>query len=283
MELAVSRAEQTQEDLQHRMFTYNEKHPVHVIWWRGRNWWIAQEICDVLEIKQASRAVKDLDYDADYVKVTEASDLKSLANLLGLSPMTRHIILLTESGLYGLIMQSRKPEARIFQAWVRQIVLPALSPIGLKKPADPSNGQLLDVIELMVRQMRGQQQAIHNLNTRLDNAATRFKTLETRVNTADTLKLGGTLRQQIVEAINHYVSKSGKPYNEAYKLFYREVAKFLNTNLGYHRKKYFGNRKVSLLDVMEKLDETGFKGGHFMKEGRRIALKMVDEILKRNN
>ncbi len=38
--------------------------------------------------------------------------------------------IVTESGLYDLILQSRKPEAREFKAWVTGTVLPAIRKDG---------------------------------------------------------------------------------------------------------------------------------------------------------
>ncbi|ADZ65369.1 BRO family protein [Brucella melitensis] len=37
----------------------------------------------------------------------------------------------SESGLYKLIMRSRKPEAKKFQNWVTQVVLPAIRKDGM--------------------------------------------------------------------------------------------------------------------------------------------------------
>lgn len=38
--------------------------------------------------------------------------------------------LMTESGLYKVLFQSRKPEARAFQDWVTRVVLPAIRKDG---------------------------------------------------------------------------------------------------------------------------------------------------------
>ena len=39
--------------------------------------------------------------------------------------------LITESGLYGLILRSRKPEARAFSRWVTKEVLPSIRRNGV--------------------------------------------------------------------------------------------------------------------------------------------------------
>ncbi|EEW80532.1 LOW QUALITY PROTEIN: BRO family protein, partial [Brucella abortus bv. 4 str. 292] len=41
------------------------------------------------------------------------------------------LLSVSESGLYKLIMRSRKPEAKKFQNWVTQVVLPAIRKDGM--------------------------------------------------------------------------------------------------------------------------------------------------------
>ncbi|MRN49161.1 BRO family protein [Brucella sp. 10RB9214] len=51
------------------------------------------------------------------------------AHLRGLKEVAARaygVSLVSESGLYKLIMRSRKPEAKKFQNWVTQVVLPAI-------------------------------------------------------------------------------------------------------------------------------------------------------------
>lgn len=42
----------------------------------------------------------------------------------------RDVNLISESGLYKLVMRSDKPEAKGFQAWVTEVVLPAIRKDG---------------------------------------------------------------------------------------------------------------------------------------------------------
>ncbi len=43
---------------------------------------------------------------------------------------TTRMVIISESGLYKLIMRSDKPEARAFQNWVTQVVLPSIRKDG---------------------------------------------------------------------------------------------------------------------------------------------------------
>lgn len=80
-------------------------------------WWVAKDVCSVLEISNTTDALKRLDND----EVTRF-------NLGGLSGESNVI---NESGLYSLIMSSRKPEAKGFKKWVTSSVLPSIRKNGM--------------------------------------------------------------------------------------------------------------------------------------------------------
>jgi len=71
-------------------------------------WFIAHEVTSILGFGQAANAVRYLD-----------DDEKSLLSCrqLGLKP-GREMLIINESGLYALIMRSRRPEAHAFRKWV---------------------------------------------------------------------------------------------------------------------------------------------------------------------
>jgi anti-repressor protein len=73
-------------------------------------------VCDVLALTDVSMTLQPLD-----------DDEKAKFNL-GLPGREPSII--SESGLYALIMRSRKPEAKTFRKWVTSVVLPAIRRTG---------------------------------------------------------------------------------------------------------------------------------------------------------
>ena len=79
-------------------------------------WFIAKDVCKLLDIKNTTVAVGRLDQD----EVTKF-------NLGGLQG---EVNLVNESGLYELIFASRKAEAKTFKKWVKQEVLPAVRKHG---------------------------------------------------------------------------------------------------------------------------------------------------------
>ena len=82
----------------------------------GEPWWIAADVCAVLDLGNPTMALQRLD-----------GDEKSTLNSTEGGP-NRNII--NESGLYSLILGSRKPEAKAFRKWVTSEVLPQIRKTG---------------------------------------------------------------------------------------------------------------------------------------------------------
>lgn len=90
----------------------------------GRPWFVGADVCKILSMSQPSTAYKRLDEDEKYALVSNKGIL--------LDDMGRaqSFVVISESGLYALIMGSRKPEARPFQKWVTNEVLPSIRENG---------------------------------------------------------------------------------------------------------------------------------------------------------
>jgi prophage antirepressor-like protein len=121
----------------------------------GEPWFVARDVCDVLGIERAADAVRRLDED-EYQQV--AATTVSTAARPGVGPQTLTVV--NESGLYSLVLGSRKPEAREFKRWVTREVLPSIRKTGsYVAPAMSA----LDAIQAMVDQLRVQDAAIREL------------------------------------------------------------------------------------------------------------------------
>jgi anti-repressor protein len=84
----------------------------------GEPWFIADEVCEILELSNTSQSVGRLDDD------------EKLIYTLYMSGQNREVLLINESGLYSLIMTSRKPKAKEFKKWVTAEVLPSIRKTG---------------------------------------------------------------------------------------------------------------------------------------------------------
>lgn len=85
----------------------------------GRPWLIAKEVCDILGLEPRD-SVRYLDDDEkSYVS----------RNRIGLAP-GKPMFIINESGLYNLVLKSRKPEAKAFRKWITSEVLPQIRKTG---------------------------------------------------------------------------------------------------------------------------------------------------------
>lgn len=100
-----------------KLFNYKEN-PIRTVDINGTLWFIAKDICSVLDLGNVSQSLTRLDEDEkSTIILNEGSGnpVKTVVN---------------EPGLYSLIMTSRKPEAREFKRWIRHEVLPSIRKHG---------------------------------------------------------------------------------------------------------------------------------------------------------
>ena len=102
----------------------NPQFRVRVIMRCADPWFVAKDACDCLAIADASQACQNLDDDEKQV-VTREFD-----SLLFRESKAQAMTLISESGLYTLIMRSNKPEAKVFRKWVTSEVLPSIRKTG---------------------------------------------------------------------------------------------------------------------------------------------------------
>jgi prophage antirepressor-like protein len=92
--------------------------PVRALDRGGQPWFVAADVCRVLELSNVTEALRGLDDD------------ELTLELLNSDTQGRTMRLVSESGLYALIFKSRKPEAKAFRKWVTGEVLPAIRRTG---------------------------------------------------------------------------------------------------------------------------------------------------------
>ena len=92
--------------------------PVRVLDRSGQPWFVAADVCRVLDLSNISESLRGLDDD------------ELTSELLNSGTQGRTMRLISESGLYALIFKSRKPKAKAFRKWVTSEVLPAIRNTG---------------------------------------------------------------------------------------------------------------------------------------------------------
>lgn len=84
----------------------------------GEMWFVAADVCRVLEIVNNRDAVERLDEDEKGVALTDT--------LGGI----QQLMTVNEPGLYSLVLRSRKPEAKAFKRWITHEVIPSIRKHG---------------------------------------------------------------------------------------------------------------------------------------------------------
>lgn len=113
----------------------------------GEPWFVAADVCAALGIGNPRQAVSNLDDDEvrqEPVTTTDGSGRELQTNLV------------SEPGLYSLIMRSRKAEAKAFRRWVTHDVLPAIRRDGGYISPAASEDQL----DALTRRARGQMEVL---------------------------------------------------------------------------------------------------------------------------
>ena len=103
----------------------------------GEPWFVAADVCDVLGLNNPSQALSYLDRDERRLITNEAWRTNG------------NMAVVSEPGLYSLVLRSRRPEAKGFRRWIAHEVIPALRQSGEYRLAAVSSvaavpsGQLL--------------------------------------------------------------------------------------------------------------------------------------------
>ena len=106
---------------------------VRVITINDEHWFVGKDVADILGYSNSRKALSDHVDDEDK-GVTKSDTLGGSQN----------ITIINESGLYSLILKSKKPEAKQFKRWVTSEVLPTIRKHGAymtdKKAQDVLHG-----------------------------------------------------------------------------------------------------------------------------------------------
>ena len=126
----------------------------------GEPWFVAKDVCDILELTNPAVALQSLDDD----------EKTNLSNSYVWSESGRRPLIISEPGLYRLVMRSRKPEAKEFQRWVTHEVLPQIRKTGGYIPttaADDDMTILAKAVMIGQRTMEAQKQKIAEQQSRI--------------------------------------------------------------------------------------------------------------------
>ncbi|QGU87102.1 BRO-N domain-containing protein [Erwinia sorbitola] len=99
-------------------FSFQESHDVRIQVIDGEPWFCLKDVCEVLDIKNVSQLAAQLDEKGICKTYTPTKGGK------------QQLVYVNEPNLYRVIFRSNKPEAKQFQDWVFNEVLPAIRKTG---------------------------------------------------------------------------------------------------------------------------------------------------------
>lgn len=114
-----------------KLFEKKEFGAVRIVIRNGNPWFVAKNVCECLELGNVTEALRGLDDDDEKVQLE--------TNIINPEVGGRGTLLISEAGLYSLILRSRKPEAKAFKRWVTHDILPSIRRSGgyvMAKPDD---------------------------------------------------------------------------------------------------------------------------------------------------
>ena len=124
-----------------QIFNFQEK-PVRVVMRGSEPWWIAKDVCEILDM--GTEQIRRLDDDEKGLHKTQTPG--------GEQDMS----IINESGLYALIIRSNKSEAKNFRKWITSEVLPSIrktgeyaTPEAKRKKADKDNEMAMKRLDIM--------------------------------------------------------------------------------------------------------------------------------------
>ena len=125
--------------------------PVRIVEKGGEPWFVAKDVCDILALGNPRSSIALLD---EYERGVHSMYTPSGKQEMGI---------ISEAGLYSLILRSRKPEAKAFKRWVTHEVLPSIRKTGAYLSPGMSNEQVKALVATLEEEMYRRIQAENRL------------------------------------------------------------------------------------------------------------------------
>lgn len=192
-------------------------------------WFVAKDVCDILEISNSRDAVSRLDDDEKAtVGLTDGSQIRNYS-------------IVNEFGLYNLVLSSRKPEAKVFKRWITHDVIPSIRKTGgYQVKSDP-----WDTLTLMFEASKQTKEEVDEVKTRV-------------VNLEENVSIDPGKYSYISKRISQKVHQVGKERNwtmnkEQKALLYKDLNKAVAEVSGVRTRSQL--REKHFDDVMDLIDD----------------------------
>lgn len=255
-----------------KVFNYQDQQ-IRTVVKDGEPWFVAKDVCDVLEIGNPSQALSRLDEDEKNTVILNE----------GIGNPNKTIV--NEPGLYSLILGSRKPEAKQFKRWITHEVIPTIRKTGGYVANDDlfiqtylpfADEQTKLLFSATLETVRKQNEVISEMKPKAEEhdrfiSATNVQTLE---QVAKSLGVGRNKLTAFLRTIGVFVRKEGSPVpyqryiNEGYFKVKQSPSRYYGVNFV---QTYVTAKGVSFVD--RKLEEYGGS-----REVNALRIKEIEHI-----
>lgn len=231
-------------------FVY-ETRPIRTVVIDGEPWFVAKDVCEVLDIANPRDAVSRLD-----------DDEKGLASVD--TPGGRqHVTVVNEPGLYTLILGSRKSEARAFKRWITHEVIPAIRRTGgYGIPQSP-----MAIEDLIILQA----QSVKELKAKVAELEEKTRVAMARIDIFDNVNIIGDPKQRLNAMIRKYAARNGLTYQQGWRDFRTAYNTAFRTNIVLVIEHYKAKHGLKALTMPEYLERVGK-----IEDALRVADKMLN-------
>lgn len=197
-------------------FQFEDRCTVRALEREGEPWFYATDVCSALGVVNSSDAVARLDEDE-----------KSTLALTDSGGRPYKVLIINESGLYALVLSSRKPEAKAFKRWITHDVIPAIRKHGAYLAPSMTPGELLVAmanrfldqereIEALKAKQTEQDDRLHDIELRQTaiEEGTRYFTVLAFANQIGR-RIDNSQAQSLGRYAGRYSRKHGYPIGEA--------------------------------------------------------------------
>jgi prophage antirepressor-like protein len=224
-----------------QVFTFDANTVIRTVVKNNEPFFVVKDVCTALDLIDVNKTISRLkdNYEAIQVDPKGVLSTHPLQTAGGMQEM----LIITETGLYDLVMQSRKPSALKFKHWITSVVLPTIRKTGYYSIAIPKS--LPEALRLYANELEMKELALKQRDEAIKTKAwiSDKKTATAMATASVAVRENGKLKEQIgdsktykqVKAIPWLKDFFDLKAKAAYGQIGRQLSR-MSESLGYERK-----------------------------------------------
>jgi prophage antirepressor-like protein/mRNA-degrading endonuclease toxin of MazEF toxin-antitoxin module len=235
-----------------KVFSY-QGNQVRTVLKDGEPWFVAADVCEILNHSNSRKAVADMVDPEDVTKGYIPHPQNPTKNL--------EVTIINESGVYSLVLRSNLPEAKAFKRWITHDVIPQIRRTGSYSVQPMSELEILKKsVDLLLEQQKEIAAVKENLTT-----------VNHRIDSLDAINVEGDPQQRLVKMVQKLAYKFGITYSNAWNQFKEAFNTAYRTNLTARMNNYCQVNNLKKITIPAFLAEF-----NQLEDGIRVADKLLN-------